>query len=141
MSRIATRVCAALAVLSSVQGAASQTASIAGRWSATQNWQTAGGLYMILSIAPNGTLQEHVQNRMGMAYDLTGDYRYDPASGTLQYRWTDYSPKQICMPVGCTPLQPPQQMNTVLTNRVQFLNADEFVGSTRDGSITWVRMQ
>jgi hypothetical protein len=140
MIRLATMAFVIAIALFPFGNARAQMEPIIGRWSATVDWQTAGGVYMILQIAPDGRLYEHTQNHQGMAYDLAGAYQFDPATGVFQYRWTDYGPKQICMPAGCTPLPTPQPMGVVTTVRIRFMNRNEFIGITSDGQTTWVRM-
>jgi hypothetical protein len=135
------RAACVIAVSLFLSGAAcAQPEPIIGRWGATVDWNTAGGIYIILQIAPDGRLYERTQNHQGMAYDLAGVYQFDRATSVLQHRWTDYGPKQICSPVGCTQLPQPQPMGVDTTVTLRFLNRNSFIGITPDGQITWVRM-
>ena len=80
-------------------------------------------------------------NRQGVFYDLLGTYRFDPSSGSFEYMFSDYSPKQLCSPVGCQPAPvPPNQLNVVSTSQVSFNGPNLMVGRSSDGSVmTWMR--
>ena len=132
---------AIIAVLLLLPGAArTQPAPLVGRWAATIDWNTPGGLYITLQIAPDGRLYQHTQNHQGMAFDLTGVWQFDAATSAFQYRWTDWGPKQVCAQVGCSQLPQPQPIGVAMNATLRFLNRNSFIGVTPDGSITWVRI-
>jgi len=70
---------------------------------------------------------------------LSGVYQFNPAQGVLSYTWQDYSPKQICVGGNCTPAPAPAPMGVETTSSIRFLNPNEFVSTTKDGSTTFLR--
>src|SRR5579864_4775158 len=95
----------------SVASAMEPNNPLVGSWATTIDWDNgAAGLYITLVITPDGRLHERVQNRRGQAYDLFGGYEADADRGLFRYEWTDYAPKQLCLPVsGCTPAPLPPE--------------------------------
>lgn len=113
--------------------------ALVGTWSARVNWNLPGGIMITTSFTANGRIQSTTQNRMGMSFMLTGVYQFNPAQGTLSYTWKDYSPKQICVGGNCTPAPAPAPMGVATASSIRFLNPNEFVSTTNDGSTTFVR--
>ena len=141
--RVAAMVLAGLALATSP--AAAQ--SLAGAWSASVGAGTPTELYMQMSLSPDGRIRNEVRNTArwgaaaGMGYTLIGVYQADLQRGTFTYRWTDYAPRQTCMPgTGCLPLAPPAPMGVTRTDRIRVLNLNEFIASAADGSTTWIRV-
>ncbi len=122
-------------------GPASAANPIVGTWSSTLDWENQqAGLLSVLTIAGDGHVRVHVMNHLGMAYDLFGTYRMDPAGRTMRFSWTDYAPKRICVGGNCTPMGPPQRLGVPHTSRISLRNANSFIGTTEDGtSTTWFR--
>ena len=83
--------------------AIAQSSSPIGTWTSALNPGTIAVIYLTLTIAPNGQLQERWMNSQGVFYDLLGSYQFDTATATFSYVFTDYSPKQLCSPIGCQP--------------------------------------
>ena len=121
------------------QPQAQSSQALVGTWSATVNWNLPGGIMITTSLTANGRIQSTTQNRMGMSFMLTGVYQFNPAQGTLSYKWQDFSPKQICVGGNCTPAPPPAPMGVVTTSSIRFLNPNQFVATSNDGSMTYVR--
>ena len=114
---------------------------LVGTWSSTLDWgNQAAGLLSVLTIGADGRVRVHVMNHQGMAYDLFGSYRMDPAGRTMRFAWTDYAPKRICVGGNCTPMGPPQRLGIPHTSRIRFQNPNFFIGTTEDGTSTkWIR--
>lgn len=112
---------------------------LVGTWSATINWNLPSGIMITTSFLPNGTVQSTTQNRMGMSFMLTGVYQFNAAQSTLSYKWSDYSPKQICVGGNCTPAPVPAPMGVVTTNTIRFLSPNQFVATSNDAATTYVR--
>jgi hypothetical protein len=121
------------------QPQAQSSQALVGTWSARVNWNLPGGIMITTSFTANGRVQSTTQNRMGMSFILTGVYQFNPAQSTLSYTWQDFSPKQICVGGNCTPAPPPAPMGVLTTSSIRFLNPNEFVSTTNDGSTTFVR--
>jgi hypothetical protein len=113
--------------------------ALVGTWSATVNWNLPSGLLITTTFMSNGRVQSTTQNRMGMSFMLTGVYQFNPAQGTLSYKWQDYSPKQICVGGNCTPAPAPAPMGVTTTNSIRFLSPAQFVATSTDGSTTYIR--
>lgn len=113
--------------------------ALVGTWSARVNWNLPSGLLITTSFLANGRVQSTTQNRMGMSFMLTGTYQFNPAQGTLSFKWSDYSPKQTCVGGFCTPAPVPAPMGVTTTNSIRFLNANQFVATSSDGSTTYLR--
>jgi hypothetical protein len=103
------------------------------------NWNLPSGLLITTSFMPNGNIQSTTQNHMGMSFTLMGVYQFNPAQGTLSYKWSDFSPKQTCVGGYCTPAQPPAPMGVVTTNSIRFLSSTQFVATSNGASTTYVR--
>jgi hypothetical protein len=116
--------------------AAAQT--IVGAWSAHVNWSASGQSQIVMVLGADGRIETTTANA-DVAFRLSGAYRYDPAHSVLQYRWSDYAPKKICVDDDCRPAPPPAPMGLTMTDRIHFLNANAFVASSSDGSTTFVR--
>lgn len=121
------------------QPPAQSSQALVGTWSARINWNLPGGIIITTSFTSNGRIQSTTQNRMGMSFMLSGVYQFNPAQGTLSYTWQDYSPKQICVGGNCTPAPAPAPMGVETSSSIRFLNPNEFVSTTKDGSTTFVR--
>ncbi len=116
--------------------AAAQAQSLVGTWSTTISWDTPGGLMITSSFTADGRLQSTTQNRQGQAFMLSGVYQFQ--NGVLQYKWLDYAPKQICLAY-CQPIGTPAPLGVVNSENIQFLNPNQFVSTTPNGSATYVR--
>jgi hypothetical protein len=121
------------------QPQAQSSQALVGTWSARINWNLPGGIIITTSFTADGRIQSTTQNRMGMSFMLSGVYQFNPAQGTLSYTWQDYSPKQICVGGNCTPAPAPAPMGVLTISSIRFLNPNEFVSTTKDGSTTFVR--
>jgi hypothetical protein len=121
------------------QPQAQSSQALVGTWSATVNWNLPSGLMITTTFMPNGSIQSTTQNHMGMSFTLAGVYQFNPAQGTLSYKWQDFSPKQTCVGGFCTPAQPPAPMGVVTTNSIRFLSATQFVATSNGTSTTYVR--
>jgi len=119
--------------------AANAQTSLVGTWSATVNWDQPTGLMITSSFTPNGRVESTTQNHMGQSFFLSGVYRYDGARGILSFEWHDYAPKQTCMGGFCTPAPVPAPLGVTTTNRIRFLNGNQFVASSKDGSTMYMR--
>jgi len=115
---------------------------LVGNWSSTVDWDNqAAGLYQVMSISANGQIHIRVMNHKGMAFDVFGTYKMDATGKTMRFTWTSYSPKQICVGGNCTPMRSPYPLGVAYTSRIQFQNANSFIGTTSDGTSTnWLRM-
>ncbi len=113
--------------------------ALVGTWSATVNWNLPSGLLITTTFMPNGAIQSTTQNRMGMSFTLVGAYQFNAAQSTLSYKWSDYSPKQICVGGNCTPAPVPAPMGVATTSSIRFLSATQFVATSSGGSLTYVR--
>lgn len=133
------RGCAAAALLSAQ--AAAQGDPLIGTWTSALNEGTLAVVYLTLTILPNGQLQERLMNRQGVFYDLFGTYQFDPTTGTFQYVFTDFSPKQLCSPVGCQPAPAPaNQLNVPSSSQVTFPSPNFMIGRNADGTVmNWGR--
>ncbi len=118
---------------------AQSSQALLGTWSATVNWNLPSGLLITTTFMPNGTIQSTTQNHMGMSFTLVGVYQFNPAQSTLSYKWSSYSPKQICVGGNCTPAPVPAPMGVATTNSIRFLSATQFVATSSDASTTYVR--
>jgi hypothetical protein len=91
--------------------------------------------------APNGEMRERTMNRLGIAIDLTGTYRFDRGRGLLRFAWTDYAPRQLCIPNGpCQPVSPPPfvSFNTPQTSHITFEGGNLMIGTDPDGArLSW----
>lgn len=122
--------------------ASAQTSPIVGTWLTTWFPNTPAVIYVTLAIAPDGRLREHLMNRLGVAYDLFGTYRFDPAQGIVRSIFTDWAPKETCTPMGaCIRFTPPQgQLGDPITARVFFPNPNLMIERFSDGTtMTWGR--
>jgi hypothetical protein len=137
MARVFFRFCGALAL--TLAAATCQAQSLVGTWSATVNWNLPSGIMITSSFTPDGRLQSTTQNRMGQSFILSGTYQFDAGQGVLRYQWQDFAPKQTCVGSFCTPAPAPAPMGVVTTNSIRFLNVNQFVASSSDGSTTYVR--
>jgi hypothetical protein len=137
MARITLSLCGALAL--AFAAASAQAQSLVGTWSATVNWNLPGGIMITSSFTPDGRLQSTTQNRMGQSFILSGTYQFDSGQGILRYQWQDYAPKQTCVGSYCTPAPAPAPMGVMTTNSIRFLDANQFVASSADGTTTYVR--
>jgi hypothetical protein len=125
---------------SQTQPAPAATASpLIGIWSTTVNWNLPSGLMIITSFMANGHIQATIQNHQGMSFTLAGLYQFNAAQGALSFKWDDFSPKQTCIGGACTPAQPPVKMGVTTNSKIRFLNANQFVATSGDGSTTYVR--
>jgi hypothetical protein len=131
---------AALAALLPANAGA-QGNSLIGTWTSALNPGTPGIIYLTLTIAPNGQLRERLMNRQGVFYDLLGTYQFDPATSTFSFIFTDYSPKQLCSPIGCQPAPvPPGQLNMPGRSLITFPNPNFMIGRATDGTVmNWLR--
>jgi len=118
---------------------AQSSQALVGTWSATVNWNLPSGLLITTSFMSNGSIQSTTQNHMGMSFTLMGTYQFNPAQGTLSYKWSDFSPKQTCVGGFCTPAQPPVPMGVVTTNSIRFLSSTQFVATSNGASTTYIR--
>jgi len=117
---------------------------LVGNWSSTVNWDNqASGLYQVMQLGATGAIRVRVMNHKGMAFDMFGTYTMDSTGKIMHFTWTSYAPKQICgIGVGCTPLRPPFPLGVTYTSRIQFQNANSFIGTASDGTSTiWLRMK
>ena len=80
-------------------GAAASASPIIGTWTTVWFPNTPAVIYVTLVIAPDGRLRQHLINRLGVACDLFGTCRFDPAQGIFRYIFTDWAPKQTCTPM------------------------------------------
>ena len=122
--------------------AANATSAILGRWGSTVNWESQGGLIYTLDILPGGRLHQRVGNKMGMAYDLYGNYVYNAATSTFRWEWNDYGPHMLCLPVsGCRVAPKPNDpMHQWFTSHIIVQNPNFFIGIFSDGSrMNWTR--
>lgn len=122
--------------------ASAQTSPAVGIWTTTWFPNTPAVIYVTLVIAPDGRLREHLMNRLGVAYDLFGSYRFDPVQGISHAIFTDWAPKQTCTPMGtCLRFTPPQgQIGAEITAQFSFPNPNLMIERGSDGTtITWVR--
>jgi hypothetical protein len=115
---------------------AAQAQSLVGTWSTTINWNTPAGVMITASFTPDGRVTTLTQNHQGQAYQLIGVYQFQ--GNTLQYKFTDYNPKQICGAY-CQPAPAPAPLNVVYTETIQFQNANQFVGTQNGASALYVR--
>lgn len=140
MRNLAAAACAFVVMLLPA-AAAPAAGPLIGTWASTLDWENQDvGLYSVLTFAGNGRVRVHVMNHKGMAYDLFGTYRVDAAGRTVRFVWTDYAPRQICVGGNCTPMRSPSPLGVQHTSRIQFRNANFFVGTTEDGtSANWIR--
>lgn len=118
---------------------AQSSQALVGAWSTTINWNLPSGLLITTTFMPNGAIQSTTQNRMGMSFTLVGAYQFNAAQSTLSYKWSDYSPKQICVGGNCTPAPVPAPMGVATTSSIRFLSATQFVATSSGGSLTYVR--
>jgi len=113
--------------------------ALAGTWSATVNWNLPSGIMITTTFMADGRVESTTQNRMGMSFTLVGTYQFNAAQGALSYKWSDYSPKQICVGGNCTPAPVPAPMGVVNTSSIRFLSATQFVATSGGESTTYVR--
>jgi hypothetical protein len=137
MARMLLSFCGTLAL--TFAAATGQAQPLVGTWSTTVNWNLPSGIMITSSFTPDGHLQSTTQNRMGQSFMLSGSYQFDTGQGVLRYQWQDYAPKQTCVGTFCTPTPAPAPMGVVTTNSIRFLNVNQFVASSSDGSTTYVR--
>jgi hypothetical protein len=136
-----------LYLLLSAGGAGAQTSPIVGMWATTLNPGKPSVIYVTMTLAPNQQLTEHWMDRLGIAFNLVGNYQFDPTKGALTVVITDYSPKADCTPgsgTGCTSVIAPEVQTLVgkqIVDQIQF-QAPNFMRATGpDGAVTtWVRM-
>ena len=133
---------AGLAFVALLQAAPATAATpIVGAWASTQNWDNqAAGLYFTLQITADGHVHERVMNHQGMAYDMFGTYRL--AGSTLQWKYTDYAPRKLCIVAGgpCQAMRAPEPLGVSHTATIRFNNANMFTGTGSDGTtMIWVR--
>jgi len=124
-------------ISSAISGiAAAQPNPLAGTWLSTINPGKESVIYVTLVFAPNGQMSERFMNRLGIAYELLGTYRFDAASGALQFVFTDYAPRQLCSPLGCQSAPvPPNPLNVTNTAQITFPNPSQMIGKAADGSV------
>jgi hypothetical protein len=115
---------------------AAQAQSLVGTWSTTIDWNEPSGIMITSSFTADGHLQATTQNHMGQSYMLAGIYQL--SGGVLQFKWTDYAPKQICAGY-CTPAPPPAPLGVVNSESIRFLNPNQFVATAQGGSAVYVR--
>jgi hypothetical protein len=130
-----------LALVLLAGGRAQAASPLAGNWASTINWDNqASGLYQVMALGANGSIHVRVMNHHGMAFDMFGTYKVDASGKTMHFVWTTYSPKQVCSPVGCTPLRSPYPLGVTYTSGIRFQNANAFVATASDGtSLIWLR--
>jgi hypothetical protein len=116
--------------------AGAQTSPLIGTWTSTMNPNSDAVIYVTLAFLPNGQMQEKFMNRQSVAYVLIGTYQFNAASGSLQYDFTDWTPKQLCTPMGsCLAFSPPAgQLGPQPNVQIAFQNPNLMTTRSADGA-------
>jgi hypothetical protein len=129
-----------LLAISIGSGADAQTIPLIGSWLTTWFPNTPAEIYVTMIFAPNGQIVEHLMNRQASAYNLLGTYTYNAATSTVQFVFTDYSPRQLCSPIGCQPTPVPPGLNAPTSAQLSFPNPNQMVAKNADGTtMIWGR--
>ena len=112
-----------------------------GTWSYSQQYSSGQAAYaIIMTLYPNGQLQEYVTTNMG-ASTYVGQWRFNAQNSTLDMLYQDYNPKQFCNGGMCYPVPATLQIGSPYSVPLHVMGQNQMELQDANGPMLYVRQQ